>query len=244
METGAGLVIVIPTYQECDAIPPLLVQLRATLPNSYLLVVDDNSPDGTADRVAEAARTDANIGLIVRQKKEGFGPACSEGLAAALLRSPSVIVQMDADGSHDPTEMMRLIAPILSGEADLVIGSRRVRGGRTVGWSRSRNILSIFGSTYARTLLHLRASDATSGYRAWHPDLLRTLLRERPRADGYGFLIEMVWRAQQLGARIADAPITFRERTLGASKMSARIAAEAALLVLKLRRSEFPVTRR
>jgi dolichol-phosphate mannosyltransferase len=244
METGAGLVIVIPTYQECDAILPLLAQLRATLPNAYLLVVDDNSPDGTADRVSEAARTDQNRGLIIRHQKEGIGPAYCEGFAAALARSPDVIVQMDADGSHDPTEMVRLIAPILSGEADLVIGSRRIPGGGSVGWSRSRNLLSIVGSTYARLLLRLATSDATGGYRAWHPDLLRTLLREGPRADGYGFQIEMAWRAQQLGKRTVDAPITFRERTLGASKMHAGIAVKAALLVLKLLWSKYPATRR
>ena len=244
METGAGLVIVIPTYQECDAIPPLLFKLRVALPVAYLLVVDDNSPDGTADRVAEAARADSNIGLIVRQKREGLGPAYFEGFAAALLRSPSVIVQMDADGSHDPTEMVRLIVPILSGVAELVTGSRRIPGGGSVGWSRARNLLSIFGSTYARLLLRLATSDATSGYRAWHPDLLRKLIQEKTRADGYGFQIEMVWRAEQLGRGTVDTPITFRERTLGASKMHARIAVEAALLVLKLMWSKYPTTRR
>jgi dolichol-phosphate mannosyltransferase len=243
MESGAGLVVVIPTYQERDAAPLLLAQLRAMLPEAYLLVVDDNSPDGTADRVLEAARSDPNLGLIVREQKEGIGPAYCEGFAAALARSPDVIVQMDADGSHSPTELVRLITPILNGEADLVIGSRRVSGGSTIGWSRFRNLLSFAGSSYARLLLRLVTSDATSGYRAWHPDLLRTLVREKSRADGYGFQIEMVWRAQQLGERVVDVPITFRERTLGSSKMRPKIAFEAARLVITLMRKRYPTTR-
>ena len=243
MERGVGVVIVIPTYNECDAIPPLLVQLRATLPDAHLLVVDDNSPDGTADRVAAVARTDTNVNLIVRGRKEGIGPAYGEGFATALRRSPSVIVQMDADGSHDPAEVVRLIGPIRRGEADLVIGSRRVHGGSTVGWSRARNLLSIAGGIYARALLRLKATDVTSGYRAWRPELLRMMLREQPRADGYGFMIEMVWRAEQSGARVEDAPITFRERTLGASKMSAKIAIEAAGLVINLMRKRYPTSR-
>jgi len=244
METGAGLVIVIPTYQEADAILPLLAQLRAALPKGYFLIVDDNSPDGTAQRVKAAARADANLGLIIRQHKEGIGPAYCEGFWTALHLSPRVIMQMDADGSHDPSEAARLYVPIIEGRADLVIGSRRVRGGSTVGWSRARNLLSKFGSSYARFLLRLQARDATSGYRAWRPELLRAALEEAPRADGYGFQIEMAWRAQQLGARVIDAPITFRERVLGASKMRAGIALEAALLVLTLMRATFPPTRR
>ncbi|MFZ9269308.1 MAG: polyprenol monophosphomannose synthase [Candidatus Limnocylindrus sp.] len=243
MEAGEGVIIVIPTYQEADAILPLLAQLRVAIPKAYFLIVDDNSPDGTAQRVKAAARVDANLGLIVRQQKEGIGPAYCEGFLAALHRSPRVIMQMDADGSHDPTEAVRLYVPIIEGRADLVIGSRRVRGGSTMGWSRARNLLSKFGSSYVRFLLRLHARDATSGYRAWRPELLRAILGEALRADGYGFQIEMAWRAQQLGGIVIDAPITFRERVLGASKMRAGIALEAALLVLTLMRTSFPPKR-
>jgi dolichol-phosphate mannosyltransferase len=237
---GSDVVVVIPTYQECDAILPLLSALRHALPEAHLLVVDDNSPDKTGERVTEFARADQHVSLIVRQHKAGIGPAYVEGFTAALQRSPKAILQMDADGSHDPNEAVRLISPILEGGADLVIGSRRVHGGSTVGWSNTRNLLSMFGSTYARILLRLMTSDATSGYRAWHPELLLQLMRETLRADGYGFQIEMAWRAQQLGARIEDAPITFREREVGSSKMHARIAVEAALLVLRLMADKYP----
>ena len=243
MKAGTGLAFVIPTYQERESIIPLLTRLRSVYPGAVIFVVDDNSPDGTAMSVLEMSKSDKDVRLISRQTKQGIGPAYHEGFASALECSPSVVIQLDADGSHDPTEATRLIKPIVDGEADLVIGSRRVHGGATIGWGRLRNALSRFGSAYARLLLRIKVHDATSGYRAWSPTLLRNAIKTDTYANGYGFQIEMTWRARQLGATLVEVPISFRERTQGSSKMTASIALEAALLVIALVGRRFPGTR-
>lgn len=244
MEQGSGVVVVIPTYQEREAIIPLLTSLRTVLPYAQLIVVDDGSPDGTAGIVRGFLATDRQTRLIVRDNKRGIGRAYMDGFSAALKLAPQVIVQMDADGSHDPREARRLIAAIRCGGADLAIGSRRIAGGSTPDWSRARNLLSIFGGRYARLLLRLATSDATSGYRAWRPIFIARSIAYPLRANGYAFQIETVWRAQQMGAKIIDLPITFRERRVGRSKMGIQIVLEAALLVLALMRDRYLGARR
>ena len=229
-----SVVVVLPTYNEADGITTTIQRIRTALPSAHLLVVDDSSPDGTGRIVASIAARDAQVELVTRPSKEGLGRAYASGFRRALAPAPNIVVQMDADLSHDPDELPALIAPILAGEADLVVGSRRVGSGATVGWSRWRNALSQFGGLYARTILRLGVADPTGGFRAWSSPLLASVTSTPTTAAGYGFQIEMLWRARGVSARIVEVPITFRERARGVSKMRAGIAIEAALLVLQL----------
>ncbi len=229
-----GVVIVIPTYNERDTIEACVRAIARVGTPAALIVVDDRSPDLTRDVVLDLRRQFPWVQLAERRSKDGLGPAYLHGFSLALAQPASVIVQMDADLSHDPRQLKRLIKPIITGRADLVVGSRRVPGGATVGWSRRRNLLSSWGSLYARTLLWLPAHDATSGFRAWKPAALRPLITRPTGANGYGFQIEMLHRAARAGCSIREVPITFRERTIGVSKMTGGIAREAAWIVLRL----------
>jgi len=229
-----SVVVVLPTYNEADGIIATIQRIRAALPSAHLLVVDDSSPDGTGPIVASLAARDAQVELLTRPGKEGLGRAYASGFRRALALAPNIVVQIDADLSHDPDELPSLIAPIVAGAADLVVGSRRVGSGTTVGWSRWRNALSQFGGLYARTILRLGIADPTGGFRAWSAPLLAAVASTPTTAAGYGFQIEMLWRARGVSARIVEVPITFRERASGVSKMTLRIAVEAALLVLQL----------
>lgn len=229
-----GVVIVIPTYNERRTIEACILSIARHGTPSALIVVDDRSPDLTRDVVIELGRRLPWVHLAERGRKDGLGPAYLHGFKLALMKQASVIVQMDADLSHDPAELDQLVHPIIEGQADLAIGSRRIHGGTTVGWSRRRNWLSVFGSMYARVLLGLPARDATSGFRAWKPEALQPLITTPTSANGYGFQIEMLHRAAQSGATVCEVPITFRERTMGISKMTGGIAREAAWVVLRL----------
>lgn len=229
-----GVVIVIPTYNECENIEACVAAIARVGTPESLIVVDDRSPDLTRDVVLELHRQFPWVHLAERRSKDGLGPAYLHGFALAVAAPAKVIVQMDADLSHNPRDIIRLIRPILEDRADLTIGSRRVRGGSTHGWSRRRNLLSRFGSLYARTLLWLPARDATSGFRAWRPELLRSLITNPTSANGYGFQIEMLHRAARAKASVREVPIAFRERTIGVSKMTGSIAREAAWVVIRL----------
>lgn len=229
-----GVVIVIPTYNERGTIEACVRAIARVGTPTKLIVVDDRSPDLTRDVVLDLRRQFPWVRLEERRSKDGLGPAYLHGFSLALAQPASVIVQMDADLSHDPRQLKRLIMPIISGRADLVVGSRRVPGGSTVGWSRRRNLLSSWGSLYARTLLWLPAHDATSGFRAWKPAALRPLITRSTGANGYGFQIEMLHRAARAGYSVREVPITFQERTIGVSKMTGGIAREAAWIVLRL----------
>ncbi|MEY4046374.1 MAG: hypothetical protein RIR19_843 [Chloroflexota bacterium] len=228
------VVVVLPTYNEANGITTTIQRIRSALPSAHLLVVDDSSPDGTGRIVASIAARDVQVELMTRPGKEGLGRAYASGFRRALALAPNIVVQMDADLSHDPDELPALIAPIVAGAADLVVGSRRVGSGATVGWSRRRNALSHLGGLYARTILRLGVADPTGGYRAWSAPLLAAVTATPTTTAGYGFQIEMLWRARRVSARIVEVPITFRERASGVSKMTLRIAVEAALLVLQL----------
>ena len=219
------VVVVIPTYQEAENIETAIAGVRAALPDAAVLVVDDSSPDGTA----ELARATA-VDVLVRPRREGLGAAYRAGWSRALEEGFDVIVSMDADGSHDPAVLPELLAGIERG-ADLVMGSRYVPGGEVPGWPPHRLWLSKGGNLYAKLALGLPVRDATGGYRAYRAELLRSIDVGTLRANGYGFQIELVHRSALLGRVIEEVPITFVDRRLGTSKMHAGIIWEALGLV-------------
>jgi glycosyltransferase involved in cell wall biosynthesis len=227
------VVVVVPTYEEAANIDALCEAVRSALPDADLLIVDDDSPDGTADRARTAAARLGRIDVIVQAGKGGLGAAYRAGFTAALERGADVCVQMDADLSHDAAVLPALVANVELG-ADLAIGSRYVPGGRTLDWPWQRRLLSRWGNRYAAGVLGLAVNDATAGYRAYSADALRRIDVGTVRADGYGFQVEMTHRLVRLGGRIVEFPITFRERAAGESKLSKRIVHEASLLVLRL----------
>jgi dolichol-phosphate mannosyltransferase len=229
-------VVVIPTYDERLTVEH---HVRAVLDRPStpdVLVVDDSSPDGTADVVRALMREFGDrVGLLSRPAKRGLARAYADGFAH-VLRRPDCdrVVQMDVDGSHDPADVDRLLAAL--DNADLALGSRYVPGGDVSGWTRSRELISRGGNAYARLLLGSPIRDLTGGFKAWRADLLRRLDASTTRNDGYAFQIEMTIRAARAGARIVELPIVFRDRELGESKMSGRIALEAILRVPTMRR--------
>jgi dolichol-phosphate mannosyltransferase len=222
--------IVLPTYQEADNVATVLRRIRAAVPTARILVVDDNSPDGTAP-LAEAVGSElGGIDVLRRTAKAGLGSAYRDGMRWGLDHGFEIVVEMDADLSHDPADLPRLLSGVEDG-ADLVVGSRYIPGGSIPAWSWSRRILSRQGNRYAAILLHLPVTDATSGFRAYRASVLAEMGLDRVRADGYGFQIEMVYRVAAAGAKVVEIPIRFADRTQGQSKMSGRIVAEALLLV-------------
>ena len=222
--------VVLPTYQEADNVETVLRRLRAAVPEAHVLVVDDGSPDGTADLAEKVAEDLGSIEVTRRPVKAGLGSAYRSGFAWGLARGFDVLVEMDADLSHHPEALPSLLRVIDAG-ADLVIGSRYVPGGSTPDWPRARRALSLFGNRYASMLLGLDVRDATAGFRAYRADVVRRIDLDRSRADGYGFQVEMVYRVVRLGGRIVEVPITFTDRVEGRSKMSGRIVVEALALV-------------
>jgi dolichol-phosphate mannosyltransferase len=222
--------VVLPTYQEAANVAGVLQRLRTAVPEATILVVDDASPDGTAD-VAEAMAGElGNIDVLRRPGKDGLGSAYRAGFARGLERGFEVMVEIDADGSHDPASLPSLLQAAEDG-ADLVIGSRYVPGGAIPDWPRSRRFISVAGNRYAAALLRLPVRDATAGFRAYRASMLAQLDLGHMRADGYGFQVEMAYRVMRRGGRIVEVPITFTDRVEGDSKMSWRIVFEAFVLV-------------
>ena len=224
-------VVVVPTYDEAGNVVELLERLRTAVPDADILVVDDASPDGTAELAEAVGRERGQVAVLHRTAKEGLGPAYKAGFAQALEAGYDVVVQMDADLSHDPAALPSLLAPLRAGDADVVIGSRYVAGGAIPAWPWHRRALSRFGNRYATTVLGIDARDITSGYRAYLAPALASLDVPSVRADGYGFMIELAHRLSRSGVRVVEVPITFADRVRGQSKMSARIIGEALLLV-------------
>jgi apolipoprotein N-acyltransferase len=225
LRSDARALVVLPTYDERETIGTVLDGLMRLGRRLDVVVVDDGSPDGTAKIVRERAEADARITLIERPTKDGLASAYAAGFARALGEGYDLAVEMDSDLSHDPDELSRLLEDAEA--ADLVIGSRYVPGGSVTNWSRSRVALSKAGNRYARFCLGLPVRDATSGFRVFRTEALRVLLRDEVAADGYGFQIELAYRAWRDGFTVAETPITFREREHGRSKISRRIIAEA-----------------
>jgi dolichol-phosphate mannosyltransferase len=209
--------------------------LRAAEPSVDVLVVDDSSPDGTGELADGLAARESRISVLHRPGKEGLGAAYRDGFRRAL-DDPAVqaVVQMDADFSHDPAVLPALLARLMR-DADLVLGTRYMPGGRTVGWPWHRKLISRAGTLFARTVLLLPYRDLTGGYKAWRRELLESIRMREASASGYGFQVEMTWWAHRRGATIAEMPITFREREHGESKMHGSIVREAFLMVLRLR---------
>ena len=232
---GTGAWVVLPTYNEADNLPGIAAAIIEALPGATLLVVDDSSPDGTGDVADGLAAADARIRVLHRPAKQGLGRAYLDGFRVALGEGAEVVIQMDADWSHEPSSLPDLIAQVSAGTADLVIGSRYVRGGQVVDWGLGRKIVSRGGSIFARTVLNLRANDLTGGFKAWRSSTLAAIPFDGVHAGGYVFQIEMTWRASRSGARVRELPITFRDRRVGQSKMSRRIIAEALVVVVQLR---------
>ncbi|MBB4735265.1 dolichol-phosphate mannosyltransferase [Micrococcus cohnii] len=222
---------IIPTYNEIESLPLTLGRLRTAVPSSDVLVVDDGSPDGTGDWADATAAEDPQVHVLHRAEKNGLGGAYIAGFRWALERGYEVLVEMDADGSHQPEQLPRLLEKVP--EADLVIGSRRVPGGKMVNWPAHRKLISMCGSLYPRLLLGLNLTDITAGYRAYRASVLQEIDLDAVQSKGYGFQVDMTFRTARLGRRIVEVPITFVERKLGESKMSGGIIGEAVVNVTR-----------
>jgi dolichol-phosphate mannosyltransferase len=222
--------VCIPTYNEAPNIHRVLPRVRAAVPDATILVIDDGSPDGTADLAEALGGELGQVEVLRRTEKQGLGAAYRAGFAWGLAHGFDVLVEMDADLSHDPDALPELLAAIDDG-ATLAIGSRWVEGGMVVDWPRERLLLSRLGNFYARVGLQLPVRDATGGFRAYRAEVLREIDLSVVRSNGYAFQVEMAYRVLHLGGRIIEVPITFRERTEGVSKMSWHIIGEALKLV-------------
>jgi dolichol-phosphate mannosyltransferase len=225
-------VVVLPTYNEAENIVQMLRSLRECAPNADVLVVDDNSPDGTAALAEETAAELGHIKVLRRAGKQGLGAAYRHGFTTAFDEEYEAIVSMDADFSHDPAVIPTMLELVSEG-ADVVIGSRYVPGGATVDWPMRRRLLSRWGNRYTAAVLRLPVSDCTSGFRAYRADALRGIDPASTTAEGYAFLTELVRKLIANGSTIVETPIVFRDRQFGTSKMSGRIIAESMLLVTK-----------
>lgn len=230
---GARVHVVIPTYDEARNIVSLIERLRAAVPGASILVVDDSSPDGTAELVAEMARRDHHVAVLRRTSKAGLGAAYRAGFAVAIERGAAICVQMDADHSHDPKFVGELVSAVAMG-ADAAIGSRYVPGGACVNWPYLRRFLSRWGNRYAAGMLGLAVNDATSGFRAYSVEALQKMNFESVTAEGYGFQVEMTHRLVRCNGRIVEIPIVFTDRVQGESKLSHHIIGEAFRLVTSL----------
>ncbi|HYK95354.1 MAG TPA: polyprenol monophosphomannose synthase [Candidatus Dormibacteraeota bacterium] len=241
---GAGTWVVLPTYDEAENLPGIAAAILDALPAANLLVVDDSSPDGTGEIADRLAIENPRIRVHHRPGKAGLGRAYLDGFRVALEGGATSLVQMDADWSHDPAVLPAIVAPIAAGRADLVIGSRYVRGGVVLDWGVGRRLISRLGSVFARAVLSVRPHDLTGGFKAWRAETLAAIPFGGVHAGGYVFQIEMTYRASRGGARIVEVPITFKDRRVGRSKMSRRIIVEALLVVVRLRWDELGGRRR
>ena len=223
---GLGQVlVVVPTYNEADNVRQIAARLRAAVPEAHLLIADDNSPDGTGDIADELVAADAQVHVLHRPGKQGLGGAYIAGFRWGLERDYDVIVEMDADGSHAPEELPRLLNALR--DADLVLGSRWVPGGKVVNWPKRREALSRGASLYTRMALSLPVHDTTAGFRAYRREVLEKIDLDAVASQGYCFQIDLSVRTWRAGFRIVEVPITFAERERGQSKMSSDIIREA-----------------
>lgn len=233
-KTGAGALVCIPTYNEKENVERIAAAVLEALPGADVLVIDDNSPDGTGAIADSMAAGEPRVRVLHREGKEGLGKAYLAGFAWALERGYRYVVEFDADFSHDPAALPEMVRRLGSG-ADVVVGSRRVPGGGCENWPLHRRLVSSAGSVYARTLLGVKVRDLTGGFNGFRREALARLPLDRIGTSGYGFQIEIKYRAVKAGLRVEEMPITFRDRRAGTSKMSGAIFLEAMLNVLRLR---------
>lgn len=235
LAAGRGVWVVLPTYDERENIERIVSAVLSVLPEASLLVVDDASPDGTGELADTIAAREERVSVLHRPAKEGLGVAYRDAFRWVLERPDArAVVQMDADFSHDPADLPRLLTPLM-GNADLVLGTRYMPGGGTVGWPWYRKLISRGGTIFARTVLLLPYRDLTGGFKAWRRELLDAIRLRETSGSGYGFQVETTWWAHRRGATLVQVPIVFRERTAGTSKMTGGIVREAMFLVLRLR---------
>ena len=232
----SDVLVIVPTYNERDNLPQIVAAVHEHLSEADLLVVDDNSPDGTGAVADELAAKDAKVHVLHRPGKQGLGTAYVAGFKWALARDYQFLFEMDCDFSHDPKYLPIMLARARAG-ADLVLGSRYVDGGGTVNWGPMRKFISRGGSLYARTILGVGVRDLTGGFKCFRRATLEKLDLDSVSAQGYGFQIEMTYRAVKHGLRVEEVPIIFVDRRVGQSKMSKKIFLEAFTLVWKLRLS-------
>ena len=243
---GAQTWVVLPTYDEAANLQGVSAAILDQLPQATLLVVDDSSPDGTGRLADQLAAADSRIRVRHRRAKQGLGKAYVDGFGVALAGGAELIVQMDADWSHHPTYLPSLLQALHGGPgaphpegADVVIGSRYVKGGGVRNWSLPRRVVSRGGSLFARSVLRLSTNDLTGAFKVWRREALASTPWDRLHSGGYVFSIEMTYLADRRGLRIVEVPIIFADREEGKSKMSRRIIVEALLVVLRLRWDEF-----
>lgn len=231
--------VILPTYNEAENVERLVHAVLAALSDApvevRVLVVDDDSPDGTGAIADGLAAADARVVVRHNGPKQGLGRAYLAGFRQALDGGADLVVEMDCDFSHDPTDLPRLLAPVLAGTADIALGSRYTQGGAIADWGPARRLVSAAGSRYARLVLGVEVRDLTGGFKCFSAEVLRAIDLDGVRANGYVFQIEMTFRALRAGFRVTEVPIVFRDRRLGTSKMTARVAFEAAWKVPALR---------
>lgn len=236
MQTPAEkTLVVIPTYNEKENIIALLDHLLKELPEVHALVVDDNSPDGTAKVVEEKIKSDPRVHLLLRQKKEGLGKAYLAGFRWALDKGYGTIVEMDADFSHRAVDLKQMLETMKNKNADAVVGSRWVKGGGTINWGLGRKIISRGGSFYSRCILGYPVRDWTGGFNAWRRKVVEYFFVNQIESNGYSFQIELKYKALKHGFKVVESPILFEDRRVGQSKMSGRIVREALWRVWKIR---------
>jgi dolichol-phosphate mannosyltransferase len=222
------ILVIIPTYNEADNLRPIVERLRKSVPAVHILVADDNSPDGTGKLADELAAADDHVHVLHRLGKDGLGAAYLAGFGWGIEEGYDVLVEMDADGSHQPEELPKLLSALT--DADLVLGSRYVKGGRVVNWPKSRELLSKAGNLWTRIALGIKVRDATGGYRAFRRETLLGLGLNNVASAGYCFQVDLAWRGLKAGYRVVEVPIIFVERERGDSKMSRKIVVEALVL--------------
>ena len=217
--------MLIPTYNERDNLPLVVERVRAAVPSADVVVLDDNSPDGTGDIADELAAADDHVKVLHRQGKEGLGAAYLAGFAWALERGYDAVVEMDADGSHRPEHLPTMLE--VAADADLVIGSRYVRGGKIVNWPIDRKAISMAGNLYIKVILGMPVNDATAGYRVYRAETLRTIGLGQVESAGYVFQTDLTVRTVRAGLTVVEVPITFVEREIGDSKMDGDVVRES-----------------
>lgn len=224
-----NILVIIPTYNELENIRIITLAIRAKVPQVDILIADDNSPDGTGEIADEIAARDSKVNVLHRDQKAGLGAAYLAGFAWAKNRNYDAVVEMDADGSHRPEDLLKILAALEN--ADVVLGSRWISGGQVVNWPLHRKLLSRGGNVYTRLWLGIPIKDATGGFRAYRMAALEKLGLTDVQSQGYCFQVDMAWRAVQAGLKVIEVPIVFIERQIGQSKMSGDIVKEALIKV-------------